>query len=120
MRLEQKPHFARRFRRLGADDQRAVAIALARLEANPRDPRLQPWITRIRLESGQRDRNGPLIIRTETPEAAGEVRLLLKPHRRASGLARLATRPRREGWTAAPRHRRRRPRTVRGCVCADA
>ncbi len=41
MRLEQKPHFARRFRRLDAEDQRAVAIALARLQANPRDPRLR-------------------------------------------------------------------------------
>jgi mRNA-degrading endonuclease YafQ of YafQ-DinJ toxin-antitoxin module len=40
LRLEQKPRFARRLSRLSRSDLRAVAIALVRLESNPRDPRL--------------------------------------------------------------------------------
>jgi len=41
MRLEEKPHFARRRRRLTQAASRALAIALARLQADPRDPRLR-------------------------------------------------------------------------------
>jgi mRNA-degrading endonuclease YafQ of YafQ-DinJ toxin-antitoxin module len=50
LRLEQKPHFVRRRRGLDVASKRAVAIALARLEANPRDPRLRTH----KLESGDR------------------------------------------------------------------
>jgi mRNA-degrading endonuclease YafQ of YafQ-DinJ toxin-antitoxin module len=41
LRLEQKPRFAKRLRKLSPLNLRAVAIALARLEADPRDPRLR-------------------------------------------------------------------------------
>jgi mRNA-degrading endonuclease YafQ of YafQ-DinJ toxin-antitoxin module len=41
VRLIELPHFQRRRRRLSADQARALAIALARLAADPRDPRLR-------------------------------------------------------------------------------
>ncbi|HEY1294206.1 MAG TPA: type II toxin-antitoxin system mRNA interferase toxin, RelE/StbE family [Chloroflexota bacterium] len=41
MRLEETPHFARRRRRLTQPDARGLAIAMVRLEADPRDPRLR-------------------------------------------------------------------------------
>ena len=52
MRLEvdETAHFARRQRRLLPAEARAVVIALVRVEANPRDPRLRTH----KLEGGER------------------------------------------------------------------
>jgi mRNA-degrading endonuclease YafQ of YafQ-DinJ toxin-antitoxin module len=50
MRLEETAHFTRRRRRLGPPDARALTVALVRLQANPRDPRLRTH----KLEGGQR------------------------------------------------------------------
>jgi mRNA-degrading endonuclease YafQ of YafQ-DinJ toxin-antitoxin module len=41
MRFEEKPRFIRRRRRLGSADSQALVIALVRLAADPRDPRLR-------------------------------------------------------------------------------